>query len=67
VCVSYQDGVISSLKWGPKENGHVVVEDADWAASDKTVLVANDGSIRVYDLGFQLCQSSFSLANFKGW
>ena len=65
--MSYQDVVISSLKWGPKDSGNVVVEDADWAASDKTVLLAKDGSIRVYDLSFQLCQSSFSLADFKGW
>ncbi len=58
--------MISSLRWGPKESGQVLVEDADWAASDKTVVIANDGSVRVYDLGFQLCQSAFTLADFRG-
>ena len=57
---------MSSMKWGPKEGGSVVVEDADWATSDKTVLATSDGSIRIYDLGFQLCQSSFTLVDFKG-
>lgn len=61
-----QDALISQMRWGPKETEGVAVEDVDWATSDKTVVAASDGSIRIYDLSFQLCQSSFTQAEFKG-
>ena len=61
-----QGELISQLRWGPKETGGVVVEDVDWATSDKTVVAASDGSMRIFDLSFQICHSSFTMTEFKG-
>lgn len=44
----------------------MLVEDIDWASSDKPVLVTNKGSVHVYDLSLQLCQSDFTTVEFKG-
>ncbi len=58
--------MISQLKWGGKEaDGGVVVEDVDWATSDKPIIITSDGVVRIYDLSLQKCQSEFTLAEFK--
>ena len=53
------------MRWGPKESGGPVVEDVDWATSDQPVVVTSDGAVRIYDLSLQICQSDFTLADFK--
>ena len=57
--------MISQMKWGLKEAIGLVVEDADWATSDQPLLVTGDGAVRIYDLSLQICQSDFTLADFK--
>ena len=62
-----EEGLISQLKWGVKESGsHLVVEDADWATSDKPVLLTGDGCVRVFDLKLQQCQCAISTSDFIG-
>lgn len=54
------------MKWGgPKEAGVLTVEDVDWATSDQPMVVTSDGTVRIYDLALQTCQSDFTLADFK--
>ena len=61
------EGLISQLKWGAKESGsNLVVEDADWATSDKPVLLTGDGCVRVFDVKLQHCQSIVSISDFTG-
>ena len=61
------EGLISQLKWGGREAGsHLVVEDADWATSDKPVLLTGDGCVRVFDIKLQQCQSVVTIADFAG-
>lgn len=57
--------MISQMKWGVKESGGLAVEDVDWATSDQPVVVTGDGSVRIYDLSLQLCQSDFTHSEFK--
>ena len=62
-----EEGLISQLKWGGRDaSSHLVVEDADWATSDKPVLLTSDGSVRVFDIKLQHCQSVVSIADFAG-
>ena len=63
-----QDGVLGQLKWGSKDaSSHPFpVEDADWATSDKPVLLTSDCCVRVYDLKLQHCQALISTQSFAG-
>ena len=61
------EGLISQLKWGGREAGsHLVVEDADWATSDKPVLLTGDGCVRVFDIKLQQCQSVVTITDYAG-
>lgn len=62
------EGMIAQLKWGGREaaGSHLVVEDADWATSDKPVLLTSDGCIRVFDIKLQHSQSAITIADFAG-
>jgi len=60
------DALLGQLKWGPKEANHFIVEDADWATSDKPVLLTSDGCVRVYDLKLQHCQAVVNTQEFAG-
>ena len=63
----HQDTLLGQLKWGSvKENSSQLVVDADWATSDKPVLLTNDGCIRVYDTKLQSCHSAIVLQEFGG-
>ena len=63
-----QDGVLGQLKWGSKDaSPHPFpVEDADWATSDKPVLLTSDCCVRVYDIKLQHCQTLISTQSFAG-
>ena len=63
-----QDGVLGQLKWGSKDaSPHPSpVEDADWATSDKPVLLTSDCCVRVYDVKLQHCQTLISTQSFAG-
>ena len=62
-----EEGLISQLKWGGREAGsHLLVEDADWATSDKPVLLTGDGCVRVFDIKLQHCQSAVTISDFAG-
>ena len=62
-----EEGVISQLKWGVKESSSsLVVEDADWATSDKPVLLTGDGCVRVFDIKLHQCQTVIAIADFAG-
>jgi hypothetical protein len=62
------EGMIAQLKWGGREAGsHLMVEDADWATSDKPVLLTGDGCVRVFDIKLQHCQSVVTVTDFAGW
>ena len=62
-----EEGLISQLKWSAKEPGsHLVVEDADWATSDKPVLLTGDGCVRVFDIKLQHCQSAINISEYSG-
>ena len=62
-----EEGLISQLKWGGRDaSSHLVVEDADWATSDKPVLLTGDGCVRVFDIKLQQCQSVVTVADFAG-
>ena len=39
------------IKWG---RGEACVEDADWASSDKPVLLTSDGCVHVSDCNLQI-------------
>lgn len=62
------EGMIAQLKWGGREaaGSHLVVEDADWATSDKPVLLTSDGCVRIFDIKLQHSQSVITLADFAG-
>lgn len=62
------ESLIAQLKWGGREaaGSHLVVEDADWATSDKPVILTGDGCVRVFDLKLQQCQSIVNIADFPG-
>jgi hypothetical protein len=53
------DAVLGTLKWGTTKdsNCHFAVEDADWATSDKPVVLGNDGCVRVFDTELRTCHS----------
>ena len=53
------------MKWGPKE-GDCVIEDGDWATSDKVVLLTSDGCVRVFDVSLKYCQSAIDTTDFAG-
>lgn len=57
--------MLGQLKWGPKES-NIVVEDAEWATSDKPILLTSDGCVRIYDLQLTHCQSTVSVDDFAG-
>ena len=62
------EGMIAQLKWGGREaaGSHLTVEDADWATSDKPVLLTSDGCVRIFDIKLQHSQSVITLADFAG-
>ena len=39
------------IRWG---RGEITVEDADWASSDKPILLTSDGCIHVLDCSLQI-------------
>ena len=55
--------MLSQMKWGAKDRG---VEDADWATSDKVVLLSSDGCVRVYDITLKHCQYSVDNTELAG-
>ena len=54
---------VSSLKT-PKEHNRVI--DADWAASDRPVIVGADGCLRVFDLKLRLTCYPVEYTDFPG-
>lgn len=42
------------------------MEDADWATSDKPVILCGDGCVRVYDSGLKTCNSVLNLLDTEG-
>ena len=55
--------MLSQMKWGAKDRG---VEDADWATSDKVVLLSSDRCVRVYDINLKHCQYSVDTTELAG-
>ena len=61
------DAVLGSLKWGSKDsNCHFSVEDADWATSDKPVVLGSDGCLRVFDTELRSCTSVLNILEMGG-
>ncbi len=58
-----QDTVLSQLKWGPKDAS---IEDADWATSDKVVLLTSDGCVRVCEVSLKHSQSPVNTSELSG-
>ncbi len=58
-----QDTVLSQQKWGPKDAS---VEDADWATSDKVVLLTSEGCVRVCEVSLKHSQSPVNTAELEG-
>ena len=54
---------VSSLKT-PKEHNRVI--DADWAASDRPVIIGADGCLRVYDIKLRLTCYPVEYTDFPG-
>lgn len=52
VAMCCQEEVCGQIKWGRGEV--TAVEDADWASSDKPILLTSDGCIHVVDCSLQL-------------
>ena len=64
---SLSDVVLGHLKWGPKDgNCHFSVEDADWATSDKPIVLGSDGCVRVYDSDLRSCRSVLNVLETCG-
>ena len=53
----------SSMKVSKEQ---VKLIDADWAASDKPIVVSSDGCIRVYDIKLKTTCSAMDYAEFAG-
>ena len=65
--VSLSDVVLGFLKWGAKDsNCHFSVEDADWATSDKPIVITSDGCVRVYDSELKTCHSVLNVLDVRG-
>ena len=61
------DSVLGSLRWGQKDsNCQFAVEDADWATSDKPVVLGNDGCLRVFDSELRSCHSVLNVLEMGG-
>ena len=61
------DVVLGHLKWGPKDSScHFSVEDADWATSDKPIVLGSDGCVRVYDAELKNCHSVVNVLEMGG-
>ena len=62
------DAVLGTLKWGTAKdsNCHFAVEDADWATSDKPVVLGNDGCVRVFDTELRTCHSVLNVLEMEG-
>ena len=62
------DAVLGTLKWGTAKdsNCHFAVEDADWATSDKPVVLGNDGCMRVFDTELRTCHSVLNVLEMGG-
>ena len=62
------DAVLGTLKWGTTKdsNCHFAVEDADWATSDKPVVLGNDGCVRVFDTELRTCHSVLNVLEMGG-
>ena len=61
------DVVLGQLKWGTKDtNCHYSVEDADWATSDKPVVLGSDRCVRVYDSELRTCHSVLNVLEMSG-
>ena len=59
--------VLGSLRWGAKDtNCHFSVEDADWATSDKPVVLGSDGCVRVFDSELKSCHSAINVLEMPG-
>lgn len=52
IAMCCQEEVCGQIKWGRGET--IVVEDADWASSDKPIILTSDGCIHVLDCSLQL-------------
>lgn len=64
---SLSDVILGHLKWGTKDsNCNFSVEDADWATSDKPILLGSDGCVRVYDSELKTCHSVLNVLQMPG-
>lgn len=64
---SLSDVLLGHLKWGSKDsNCHFSVEDADWATSDKPIVLGSDGCVRVYDSELKMCHSVLNVLQMPG-